>query len=303
MSINMGTFKVIVYDYLRNYLSEDEYEITVKQHSETYGCMKTGLFISNRVSPFLVPVILLDNFLDDFNNGTTIDTIIKQIIVIYNKHNYITSKIAIPDFSDFEGVKDHIILKIVGEQYDSDIKEITPYIKIYDDLLIIFSVLTYYDKNLVQNYFISNELFKSWSIDITSLYEIALVNTMKYFPIRINKTSDIEKLIMNDTPCSYSIMDEPTTYVLTNTTTLNGAATMLYPNIIREYAERIGMSTLIIPSSKHEVLVMPKYISITYAISMVREVNKTLKLEDILSDSVYMYDLEKQLIVNVSKEY
>lgn len=300
MSINMETFKVIIYDYLKNYLSEDMYDITIKPHQEANGFMKTGLFINNRLSSNVAPIILLDNFMDDYNNGTTIDTIIKQIIVIHNKHNYITSNITIPDYSDFESIKDHIILKIVGEQYDSEITEVAPYIKIYDDLLIIFSVLTYCDQDLVQSYLISNKIFQSWSIDITSLYQIALANTMKYFPIKINKLSDIES-ILNDTP--YSIMDEPTMYALTNPMNLNGAASMLYPNIIRDYAERIGMSILILPSSKHEVIVIPKFIGIPEAISMVRDVNQTLKLEDLLSDSVYMYDLEKQLIVNVSKEY
>ena len=81
-------------------------------------------------------------------------------------------------------------------------------------------------------------------------------------------------------------------YILSNTSKLNGAGCMLYDNVLTNIAAKLNSDLYIIPSSIHEVLLIPvDYAdSSEYLTTLVQEVNDTqLSRDEILSDHVYYY--------------
>lgn len=85
--------------------------------------------------------------------------------------------------------------------------------------------------------------------------------------------------------------------VLTNTVGLFGASSLFYPNILELITERIGRNCFILPSSIHEMILLPDdgdyYLPDLEA--MVQEINRTELMEkDWLSDSVYYYDKNRK---------
>ena len=89
-------------------------------------------------------------------------------------------------------------------------------------------------------------------------------------------------------------------FVLTNESKLNGAAMLLCPETMDKIAEQVGSSYYILPSSIHETLVVPfsDGMNVDDLKNMVHEVNSTqLSADEILSDSVYIYDYDKHRIV------
>ena len=69
--------------------------------------------------------------------------------------------------------------------------------------------------------------------------------------------------------------------------------------LLHDFARRIGSDFYILPSSVHEVLLIPadNQISMSTLSSMVRDVNSSqLAREEILSDHVYYYSLETDQI-------
>ena len=46
-------------------------------------------------------------------------------------------------------------------------------------------------------------------------------------------------------------------YIMSNPIKMNGAATMAYPGVIRNFAETIRKNLYVIPSSIHELIIMP----------------------------------------------
>ena len=73
-----------------------------------------------------------------------------------------------------------------------------------------------------------------------------------------------------------------------------GASALLFPDIFRKYCEKKGVQKIyIIPSSIHELIVVPQDIGAGYEMtSMVQEVNATaVQASDVLSDHVYRYDV------------
>ena len=70
---------------------------------------------------------------------------------------------------------------------------------------------------------------------------------------------------------------------------------MLYKDPLRDFANYMGHDLYILPSSIHEVILIPAYDHDSYdeLTSMVKEVNSTqLSKEEILSDHVYFYSRE-----------
>ena len=81
--------------------------------------------------------------------------------------------------------------------------------------------------------------------------------------------------------------------VLSNRQQLNGAACMLYPGVLDQIAAQMGCGFYILPSSVHEVILLPDRGEEDPGSlkSMVVQVNRTqVPREDILTDSLYCFD-------------
>lgn len=82
-------------------------------------------------------------------------------------------------------------------------------------------------------------------------------------------------------------------YVLTNMSSIDGAAAILSDKAMKQARETVGEDFFILPSSRHEVILVPRSSSLTVAelTDMVVSANRTVVEEkDLLSDHVYRYN-------------
>ena len=89
-------------------------------------------------------------------------------------------------------------------------------------------------------------------------------------------------------------------YILTNEQELNGASALLYGDILKDFANKKGADMYILPSSIHEVIMVPadRINDPTKLLSIVHDANTTVvSTGDVLSDSVYYYDRKKDQIL------
>lgn len=88
-------------------------------------------------------------------------------------------------------------------------------------------------------------------------------------------------------------------YVLTNMTAVDGAAAILSDKAMKEARDKVGEDFFILPSSRHEVILVPRSSSLTVAdlTDMVMQANRTVvEDKDLLSDHVYRYNSSKGTI-------
>ena len=79
---------------------------------------------------------------------------------------------------------------------------------------------------------------------------------------------------------------------------INGAAALFYPGIMKQAAALMEGSYYILPSSVHEVILLPEECAPDFREleKMVRQINRSQVLpEDRLSDHVYHYDHARDL--------
>jgi hypothetical protein len=96
-------------------------------------------------------------------------------------------------------------------------------------------------------------------------------------------------------------------YVISNEHKFYGAAVMLYPGFLADFAAQLAVDFYILPSSVHEIIVVPAQNEPQQNefLKMVCEINATqVAAEEVLADSVYFCEWETGMItvMNVEKE-
>lgn len=85
-------------------------------------------------------------------------------------------------------------------------------------------------------------------------------------------------------------------FVLTNRKQLYGAAGILETDLLKNFSDRIGKNLFILPSSIHEVILIPDEGRFGESLlkEMIMDVNENvLQEEDFLADHAYYFDREK----------
>ena len=239
----------------------------------------------------VAPNIYLDYYYMVYRQGRSLDDVLRMI-----GEEYIRAKDTMDrsDFNiDMDNIYENAVIKLVNYQLNKEKLVNCPYIK-YLDLAITFRFLVKLDDNGVASALISNKDLIRFDITKEELYDIAMENTRRLFPEQIRCMDEfipnLEQVCLEE--------DRNKLFVLTNEAGVNGATSMLYENVLRDFAKKMNKSLFILPSSIHEVIMiccddMEK----ERLKSLVKEVNKFVVSEvEYLSDNVYFYDLDSDKI-------
>ena len=181
-------------------------------------------------------------------------------------------------FETFEKAKDRIVIRLINTRQNCEILCKGPHMEIMD-LSAVFYYLIDSGSDGTYSTHITNEIFDNWGISVDELYEFAVENTKKVVGLKFGPYFPL---------C-----------VLSNKFSLFGAATILYKDVLESAALLMDCDLYIIPSSVHEVLLVPadseKY-NTERLTDMLTCVNKEVKNTDILSDHLYFYSREKKLM-------
>jgi hypothetical protein len=148
---------------------------------------------------------------------------------------------------------------------------------------------------------VENKHVGMWAVDEDELFLQAKENMERANESTLADIEDVLKQIKDDAGLNWEDVLEVPMYILSNKKRLYGAIQMLDENALREAANFLGEEIMILPSSVHEILLLPAPDSeegISDLVKTVREVNNTqLDLDEILSYHVYRYSRKTGTIV------
>lgn len=281
------------------YIAGEGGNITINHVIKNNGCEMDGLVIMEKGKD-IAPTIYLDSFYELYTNGENIKNIIRQIEVIYEQNkNNVTFDVNI--LKHFDTIKDKIVYKVVNYRSNEKLLEQVPHKRILDLALVFYCLLdNEYGRSATA--LIYNNNLKNWNVTIDDVYKAALKNTPDLLHSKISSMAALfEKCGVNVDGEEVDLKDYVPSdmYVLTNESKLNGAACILYENVLYDFAQKLGADLYILPSSVHEVILLPKLSMFEKdeLVNMVKEVNtEGVAADEVLSDHVYEYNRTERLI-------
>ena len=253
----------------------------------------------------MTPTIYLDSFKAAYESGESFESVVDKIVDVYLEDERKTWGIDIDFFRDYEKVKDRICYRLVGRNGNDEFLANVPHID-FLDLAICF----YYDyrkdgagEGIINIY---NSHMEIWGVSPDELFKRAHANTPCLRPWEY---STIEDVLQEMTQAGDELPFEPEEgrrgkvplKILSNVMRVQGSACILYPGVLEEIAVREGGSFYIIPSSVHELIILPDNgaWSSEAVKKIIAEVNSTqVAPEEVLSGNLYYYDsANKEIII------
>lgn len=304
------SFKALVRDEVAKRTGE-QYHVRINEVMKNNGVILSGITMlqdDNNISP----TIYLNQYYDAYENGDiTLRCIVDDVLDTYER-NKVNQSVDMRFFMNYEKIKDRIIFKLIHAERNEELLKEMPHIR-YLDLAIVFQCLISDEMFGNATIMIHNAHLKIWNITKEELYKRAIKNTPRLQQYDIKTMRDVlcEMMRLEELEGKESVdreeylrelRDATPMYVLSNRTRVQGASCILYPDILRDFATAIKSDFYILPSSIHEVILLPAQgdEDETSLKNMVQEVNETqVEREEVLSDSVYYYDRESDRLTIV----
>ena len=207
---------------------------------------------------------------------------------------------------DYEYMLDgHLYVRLMNRERSKKFLEGKAYVERLD-LAIVFYNLVSMNEYGISSIAVPENVAAMWGKPLESVLIDALEVMQKAFPIqRLNLQQMIEELSGDN--LFAGMMNPPEVssgwdiLVQTNEVKINGAATILYKDCLKEVAVNNNVEEIfIIPSSVHECMLLidrDRSASGEDLVSMIRQVNITaVNPEEVLSDNLYIYNLSTNQI-------
>ncbi|MBQ6368879.1 MAG: hypothetical protein IJJ17_02260 [Parasporobacterium sp.] len=270
--------------------------VTIMQMVKANDRVRDGLLIvENERDPS--PTIYLDDLYEWHQEGISQEEIAEQILQIHDSHKNMPLP-PFPDFRSFEKAKHSITCKLFNTKVNEKYLEDAATIEFFDLSVAFYCTAVVGREKHVFSSKVTEEMLEQWGKTTRDLFPLAMSNTAGMLGVYLKEVKEVflemadlqeEKDILQD---ALEDGERSPMYLLSNEPRRFGAVNMLQYELLQDLSEELEDDLYIIPSSIHEVLLVPVHsrLSREEADAMVRDVNRNiLGTEDILSDHVYLY--------------
>lgn len=296
--MTFNEFAKEVSDGLTRIFEGEEVEICTEKVTKNNGLVFTGINIRENGNN-IVPTVYIDDFYKEDISSEDIDEIVHRIKQLYSSRSrQIEENITADKYNDFEWVKDKIVYTLVNYEMNKEMLKDVPFLP-YQDLAVIFRCVFHKGRGGMASAIISDANLRKWHADTLTLYKLAVDNTPRIFPPVIEK---ITAMLENMADLPEHLFDELSKnagemYVLTNSSGLNGASTVLYKDVLDECAKKAGGNIYLMPSSIHEMIFINENLAddVEVLSGIVKDVNdNVVNKAELLSYNVYYYNCHRK---------
>lgn len=276
-------------EYFPNY---DEISVRLEAITKNNDDRRVGLLISEKGNK-VIPTIYLEEYWKKYQEGYSLKDIVDEIVAVRKEYN--NPDIDPSMITTLSKIRDRITCKMLNIKNNESYLTDKPYSKI-SDLAVVYVV----DLNNNMNVTITNTILKQYGITKETLHRIAMRNLAKS-TAKFRTMS--EMLLEMGAPEEIIPECDPdhTMYVLTNASGMLGANLILDKATMDMVSQKLGGDFIIIPSSIHEVIILPMSAGTDGLTSIIGSVNiDQLDARDVLSNHPYIYSAETKKIRSVA---
>ena len=253
------------------------------------------------------PTLYVDEMYEAYKDGADLGYLATEMADMYSASR---NAVAPPEVDlSYDNVKDKLTVRLLEKKRNHEFLSTMPYVSVGHGLAVIADINMGEDRGGDWRIAINNGVLESLGVDKERLFSDAMSNAKIYDPASL---VDMSSALFSPEKVNLLEREEPIApediggmYVLTNSTGSLGAAALFYPDVKEKAAELFGGDYYILPSSVHEVILVPASAGINEKelCDMVKQANRTVVDEkDILSDDVYHYSRDERRLDKVSAE-
>ena len=244
----------------------------------------------------------IERFYDAYNEGRPFDEVVDKAVETINHGINERPDFDIDSFTDYSQMKEKLAMEVVSAETNKEMLENVPH-KDLEDMAVVYRFVLSSDDEGRASILVTNQILESMGVTPEQLHADALEIAPQIKPAEIRGMSEVMAEMMGmEQAEALGIMpmrpEDEQLFVATVPDKTHGAGVLAYQNFMDQAAERVGGDFFILPSSIHEVLIVPDNgrMDLKELEAMVRDVNATqVAPADKLTDNVYHYDSKEKI--------
>ncbi len=269
--MNYEEFKYQFLQELKDYLPAEyqDWQLEVKDIPKVNGFLE-GLHLLPEKGTGVSPTLYLRQLYDYYNVHRDLGRTCKKAADVFIAGMECMADLDVKAEMKFS--KEKVVFSLISSKGNERLLEMVPHRKTLD-LAVIYRILVGAADSGFNSAIVNHTMAEEMEITEEELYLLALNNTPRIMEVETRNMDD-------------------QFLILSNRQHVLGAATLLYPGALAGAAERLRGNLYILPSSIHEVFLVPDVgQDVTVMNKVVAEANETVvRKEEILSEHVYYYD-------------
>lgn len=300
--MNYEEFKERFIEEVKEKLAEQGYDMNVsvnevKKLNESYEAMTVtpeGARIGMNVN--------LEKFYEAYDEGRPLGEVVDKAIETIDHAINERPDFDIDSFTDYSQMKEKLAMEIVSAETNKEMLENVPH-KNMEDMAVVYRFVLNSEEQGRASILVTNQMLDTMGITAEQLHKDAMEIAPQLNPAEIRGMSEVmvemmgpeQAEMMGITPVA---PEDEQLFVATVPDKTHGASVLAYQNFMDQAAERVGGDFYILPSSIHEILIVPDNgrMQLQELEAMVRDVNATQVAPcDKLTDNVYHYDAQEKI--------
>ncbi len=250
------------------------------------------------------PVIYLDPLYQSCCSGASLEQLTDSILENLQESLPISDEM-MNRITCFEQAKEFIVFRLISQASNEEFLSSVPWVPFLDMAVIFTILLQQYDDGQAAVIIKSHQV-EDWNVTPEELFELSISNAPRLLPPVLNR---LEDLLFGSPRPGLELLDQLSAMgtrlgesgfsphcIMSNQPGSHGAACLLYPNLIKRFADCLGTDLLVLPSSIHEIILAPDLHSMSYDTirQIICSINSTeVSADEILSDQLYLYNRQE----------
>ena len=209
------------------------------------------------------------------------------------------------EFQNYEQMEEKLVFRIINYEKNEELLQTAPFRRLFDLAIVCKAILAFSD-GMEGSMLVTHSLIKSWGITEDELFEVAEKNTSENYSVLIRSVGEVFQGYGMELEELERLTNEPLQmdrmmFVADAAASNCGGLCLLRKDKFREFANEYNMDLYILPSSIHELVIIPKKDDIKeeQLLSMIHEVNShVVDKEEFLSNHLYCYLREQDEIID-----
>lgn len=287
--MKLETFTKQVSRKIKEYMPYEyqDMEYSVVEATKNNGEVRIGLRCSKKGNDFS-PILYLEPYYEEVRRGLLFESVMRCIAEGFQEAWDECGRAEEIDLKDYKKVEARLSLMLVNTEKNQGILEGVIHREMVDlSAIVRIRIETQNGEGSAR---VTKKLADLWEIGEEELFRTAISNLESQAEIKT--ISEVMEEICGE-PLYGKDTGEEMFYILTNKDEFYGAAVLYLPAVRRWIKERFPGGVYILPSSVHEVLLVPKrnWKEAEELRKMVQEINrKEVAKEEVLSDRIYEYE-------------